>query len=318
MGISSKTLILRKMANCDLEECIGVNIAGIGQEIVGRERAFSSWKVLVESPSFSGVMLETPDLVSTHRVVVFVSEEFAKREITNPAPGLNARIVASIDAGRPVVLTEAELRYRNTFGGLCQVVLYSTWRRGILTAQQTTQVEMEFAKSYSQLYAGYQLERLLFEATDAVDIEHAKSTKVWRIISDFQDFHAKNTGNPWNRDRALALVERADALSVLGSASAFLFDYKKPILRFSDGKQQLLSAALEGLTDQGLAEELHLNVQTIKKRWASIFDQVADVMPSLLPEFEDDSERGTRGPQKRHLLLAYLRRHPEELRPFLR
>jgi hypothetical protein len=121
---------------------------------------------------------------STHEVVafaaaVFVSERFAHREISNPKPGLNARIISSIEAGWPVVLTETDLRYGNTYGGLCQVILYSTWRRGILTPQQTEEVEIEFAKSYVQLYAGYQLKLLLFEATDATDIEHAKSAKVW-------------------------------------------------------------------------------------------------------------------------------------------
>ncbi|MFZ0590007.1 MAG: hypothetical protein WAM39_05970 [Bryobacteraceae bacterium] len=224
----------------------------------------------------------------------------------------------SIDAGQPVVLTEAELEYGKTYCGLCQVILYSTWRRGVLTHQQTEQVEMEFAKSYVQLYSGYQLRRLLFEATDRFDIEHATSTKTWSIISDFANFHTKNRGNPWNRDRALALIERAEALSMLGSVSAFLFDYHKPILRFRRGDQQLLGAALEGLTDHELAQTLRLNLQAIKNRWASVFDQVANVMPGLLPESDDDIYRQTRGPQKRHHLLAYLQRHPEELRPFIR
>jgi hypothetical protein len=317
------TLTLRKMAADDLEDSIGVNAAGIGQEIIGHERALSSWRVIVESPSFSGVVLESPDPVWRPRIMafaaaVFVSEEFANRELSNPMPGLNARIISSIDSGRSVVLSETELRHKNTYGGLCQVILYSTWRRGALTPQQTAQAEIEFAKSYVELYAGYQLERLLFEATDASDIEHAKCTKTWRIVSEFADFHARNAGTGWNRDRALALIERSDALSELGSVSAFLFDYRRPLLRFKSGDQELLAAALEGLTDHELADQLRLKAATIKKRWASVFDHVANVMPGLLPGSDNGADRRTRGPQKRHHLLAYLRRHPEELRPFIR
>ena len=315
-------MIPRKMADEDLEECIGVNAAGIGQEIVGRQRALSAWRVLVKNPRFTGVVLESPEPIAGHRTVafaaaVFVSKEFSDCEIFAPKPGLNARIIASIDTGRSVVLTEAELQYGNTYDGLFQAILYSTWKRGILTSEQTAQVEMDFAKIYFQIFAGYRLERLLFEATDSLDIEHAKATKVWNIISDFADFHAGNAGNSWNRDRALAVIERTGALSVLGSASALFFDYHKPILRFTRGDRELLEAAIEGLTDDELACALHLKKQTVKKRWASVFDQAASVMPGLLPESDGTINRPTRGPQKRHHLLAYVRRHPEELRPFI-
>jgi hypothetical protein len=96
------------------------------------------------------------------------------------------------------------------------------------------------------------------------------------------------------------------------------FCYTPPILRFKHADQQLLGTALEGLTDNELSDALGLSMQTVKKRWASVFDQVCDVMPSLLPDSNDGTERRTRGPQKRHHLLAYLRHHPEELRPFVR
>ena len=314
---------LLKIADDDeLEECLAVNPAGIGQELVGRTRALSAWRELVKSPSFSCAVIKSREPISGRRPIafaaaVFVSAAFLDREILDPMPGLNGRIVASIDAGRSVVLTEPELRSGNTYGGLSQVILYSTCRRGLLTPDQEAEVEMSFARSYVELHSGYQLERLLFEATDLFDIERAKSTRVWRLISDFADFHAVNSGNAWNRDRALVFVQKTDALSTLGSVAAFFFDYHKPILRFRNGDQQILRAAVEGFTDGELAQTLGLKLQTVKKRWASVFDHVAEVMPDLLPEAGDDLHRQTRGPQKRHHLLAYLRHHPEELRPMM-
>ncbi len=316
-------MILRKMATKDLEECLGVSTARIGQEIVGYQRALSAWEVIVKSAAFNSVVIETAQPIAGHRIVafgasVFVSPEFASRELSNPRPGLNERIISSIDAGQSVVLTEAELRHQNTYGGLCQAILYSSWRPDCLTPEQITEVQLNLAKRYAELHSGYRLERMLVEAVDAIDIEYAKSTRVWQIISDFSDFHSKNPGNTWNLERALAVIERTSALSVVGSIASLFFHYTPPVLRFRNGDQQLLEAALEGLTDHELAQALSLNIQTVKKRWASVFDQVADVMPGLLPESDDDAYRETRGPQKRHHLLAYLRRHPEELRPFIR
>jgi hypothetical protein len=74
-----------------------------------------------------------------------------------------------------------------------------------------------------------------------------------------------------------------------------------------------LSAAIEGQTDSDLAVSLHLTVPAVKARWRSIFARCARLRPEVAPEFYGE---GSRGPQKRHRVLAYLREHPEELRPF--
>jgi hypothetical protein len=118
-----------------------------------------------------------------------------------------------------------------------------------------------------------------------------------------------------DQGRALGVVERADALAVPGSVGAMLFTYREPVLRFRNADQQLLSAALRGLTDEESARTMGLTLPAVKKRWASVFDHVARGKPELLPGLEDGLDRQTRGPQKRHYLLAYLREHPEELRP---
>jgi hypothetical protein len=269
------------------------------------------------------VAIETGKPIAGHRIVAFgasafVSQEFAYQEISNPRPGLNGRVIASIDARRPVVLNEAELRSQNTYGGLCQIILFSTWRRGCLTPGQVTQIQVNLAKTYVNLHSGYRLERMLYEAIDETELEDLRSTKVWQVISDYAEFHANNPENDWSRKRSLAIIERVNALSMTGSVASMFFCYTPPILRFKNGDQQLLAAAVEGLTDYELADALGLNVQTVKKRWASVFDQVEEVMPSLLPDLEGKADRRTRGPQKRHHLLAYLRCHPEELRPFIR
>ena len=293
--------------------------AVMGHEFVGRERALAAWGKLSRMRSFCGVAVESEEPIAGHRIIgfgasVFVSAAFAEREISKPQPGLIARIISSVDLCDPVVLTEPELRHLNTFGGLNLVILMSRWRRGFLIPEQVAEVQMHLAQSFLHFHNGYQLLRFLAEAVDAVDIEHLKSTGIYRI-THFEDEVRRQPGTMWNPDRAFGVAEREAAFSVSGSIASFLFHYSEPILGFHEAHQELLAAALLGLTDSELAQSLGLNLAAVKKRWASIFVQVDRVRPDLLPAREPGSSGETRGPQKRHRLLAYLREHPEELRP---
>jgi DNA-binding NarL/FixJ family response regulator len=95
-----------------------------------------------------------------------------------------------------------------------------------------------------------------------------------------------------------------------------VFDYHPPILRFSPSEQRLLTFALSGVTDEQLAEALGISVSGVKKMWISIHRRVEASMPDLIPESHSrEVPTNSRGKEKRRRLLAYLRDHPEELRP---
>jgi hypothetical protein len=312
----------RPAGSKDLPECLSLNPAAMGYELVGRDRALAAWHMLLESRSFLSAVIESEDPIAGDRIVgfgasVFVSRVFAEQEVSTPRPGLNARIIASIAENRSVVLTEDELRHENTCGGLHVVFLCAAWKRDILALEESTHVEATMALACLQGHQGYRLCRALREATDVFEVEHIRAQRVFGIITTFEKFHAENPGSSWNRDRALGITSCADAISVPGSVPAILFSYQEPVLRFQDGNQQLLIAALRGQTDIELVQTLGLKLPAIKKRWSSVFRRVADVYPNLLPGLNEDSDGQTRGLQKRHRLLAYLREHPEELRPIL-
>jgi hypothetical protein len=78
----------------------------------------------------------------------------------------------------------------------------------------------------------------------------------------------------------------------------------------------LLQAALEELTDDELAQRLNVHVGTIKKRWLEIYNRLSEKLPNLLLKYEAADDSPSRGKQKRHHVLAYVREHPEELRPY--
>ena len=86
------------------------------------------------------------------------------------------------------------------------------------------------------------------------------------------------------------------------------------MLRLRPAEQELLAAALSGQTDAELSADLELTVEATKKRWLSIFERIDQFKREILTQTAVDSDG--RGPQKRHRVVAYIRNHPEELRPF--
>jgi hypothetical protein len=101
-----------------------------------------------------------------------------------------------------------------------------------------------------------------------------------------------------------------------GSLIAPLFNWSPPRFGFRPPEQALLRHALRGETDDQIAETLCLSLSSVHKRWRGIFDRVSVSAPDLLPLGAEDLPGGKgRGAEKRSILLRYLQRHPEELRP---
>lgn len=63
------------------------------------------------------------------------------------------------------------------------------------------------------------------------------------------------------------------------------FKYQAPVLALQDSDQDLLIAALKGLTDKDLAQALDLQLSAVKMRWRSIFERLGDLHPDLFPTF---------------------------------
>jgi DNA-binding CsgD family transcriptional regulator len=295
----------------DLLPCLNVDQRRIGDSIVGRTRAILMWRRLLRCHSFKGVVFESDRPSSEHRIIgfgcaVFVSPEFAAAELASPHPGLNDRLIASMESGfSSVVLPDAKLRALNTHGTLDLVVLYANWLDSVANGPQRSEIQMAFAQNMLEVFSGYRLGTVLCEEIGEVIRNFREATRAWRLVKEF-------TG----QNRGLICLTRDDALSVAGSAYAGLFLYRAPTLQLRDEDKQLLIAARNGATDSELAEALNLSVEAVKKRWRSIFDRIALKRPDLIPDSHREPISETRGPQKRHIVVAYVRDHPEELRPF--
>lgn len=275
---------------------------------MGRPAALGIWQGLIDHPAFQANVIESDRPVAGHRIVacgmgVFVTKAFADRELRHPRPGLNSRIIAAIAAGKSVVLDRNQIGEGNADEGLDFVNMYGTWRDGIMSARQLAEAQALLGSSFVEHFAGYRFNRVVKEAIGTARIALARATGTYQVVAEFPECES-----------ALVVATPETVSNAPYSVAAKLYRYRPPILHLRPAEQRLLTAALAGKTDAELSSELELSVEAIKKRWMSIFDRVNEFKPAILNTADLDTEG--RGPQKRHRVIAYIRTHPEELRPF--
>jgi hypothetical protein len=298
----------RPISDSDLSECLNLQPACLGDQIVDRRTALRVWKSLLDHPAFQANVIESDRPIAGHNIVacgmgVFVTKAFADREIKSPRPGINSRIIAGLASEDSVVLSRNQIAAGNAGAGLDFVNMYGTWREGILNAAQLAEAQALLGSSFVEHFAGYRFNRVLKEAVGHSKIALARATGTYRMVAEFPQ-----------ADSALAVATPESVSTAPYSVAAKLYRYKPPVLRLSPAEQRLLIAALAGNTDAELSADLGLSIEAIKKRWMSIFERVEQFKPDILARSDADTDG--RGPQKRHRVVAYIRTHPEELRPF--
>jgi hypothetical protein len=292
----------------DLEPCLRAQPPyAIGDAIVGRARALAVWRQLLRDGLLISRVVETETAGrKTIRGLgssVFVSPDFLAAEVSNPRPDINARIFASIAAGAPVILNRDQIARGNAGDGLDAVFLTAVmWPTS--TPQEFTEMMTVSLSSCVEAHAGYRLRSVVAESPAGPFRAVGTNSGDMEFVGSFDEI-----------DRVLWRLTREGASTAIASFSNLLFQYREPVLGLRPVEQQLLAAALSKALDRELASKLGVTVATVKKRWRSIFETIEDVRPEILRAASRERE-GARGPQKRHLVLSYVREHPEEIRPF--
>jgi hypothetical protein len=160
---------------------------------------------------------------------------------------------------------------------------------------------------------------LLGQADFAEHLEAMRNIGAWFFDPELCTFVPSITGTPEEAVGIPHLMGSTRKMVLAGTwlSGSALFSYQPPRFCFSPSQQRLLTAALQGCTDFELSQRLQTSVSFVRRCCLSIYDRVAARAPEVLGEqmrFDDNRESG-RGKGKKHRLLAYLRDHPEELRP---
>lgn len=241
---------------------------------------------------------------------VFASDDFTERVLAG-RPFLSRAFLEEWESGARPFLNTKEVAEANARDGLNLIILHYGWCKDVspedMAAIQIVQTErfmIEHAgyltKEYVHEVFGAQLRDFMLAGGMAVKQDYREDT--WR------DAIARVSEENWPYLTSFgAETSRAGTL-----ASIFRTKGTRPRFGFSPGEQRLLLLALEGRSDEELAAGLDLSAWTVKKRWQSVYAKVDAIDPSVAASpHQDDKLR-----QRRRFLLAHLREHFEELRPY--
>ena len=300
-------ITLRPATGNDIELGLSFQPKYRGDALVGVTAALQAWKHVIRDRFFNSCVVESSSFPRSHRMVgygtsVLVSSEFADAELANPRPDITSRVMASIHAGRSVLATPHEVARANSGDGVNVLILGTTCRHEMLSPPDLQETQTLQAANFVEVHAGYRIRRIFHETAGEPEKGFARRSLEFRLVAEFPEV-----------GRELFLMTRDSVQGLPGSIGNVLFRFREPALRLRESDQQLLVAALGGATDQELASGLGFTLSAVKARWRSAIARVEETMPDLVCDAVSHEGRGA---QKRHRVLAYVRSHPEELRPF--
>jgi hypothetical protein len=241
---------------------------------------------------------------------VFVTDEYLQALKTASQPFVSERILSSAGRSGSGLLPPGAIGRANERHGLNIVVLLHEWDRAGADAEFAREIRIRLVKGFLDHFRGFRLREVLGEVQGQEELQWALAGG-YILRDDYAEWYRTRT-HP-SPHRYLVSITRQEALALESSLMSLLFHYREPVCGFTVSERQLLHAALTLQTDVEIASALGISLAAVKKRWITIYDRVA----GRIPELRAVISRGglTRGPQKRHKLLSYLREHPEELRP---
>src|SRR5258708_3077324 len=210
-----------------------------------------------------------------------------------------------------------EVRVANACAGLNLIV----WQIGILPEDlKRLDVTSAAMTAFIRLHGGFLLKEVIVQP-ETMEHLHGLRNAGGLLLNpadgSYGEFHVSEAHDFLTAPCNIGGT-RERVLGQLVSWAFPLFVYQPPRCGFSRSEQRLLFSALDGGTDEELAKTLQVSVSAVKKMWHSIYERVGACVPELLPNSVNHVESGERGKEKKHRLLAYLREHPEELRPVAR
>jgi hypothetical protein len=283
-----------------------------------------SWLRLLSSEAMTTGVFEEVDkgrvTLAGVGVGVFVRDEFIRELKSTPQFWFGPELAKRALRPDSPVLSDREVREANSGEGLNELV----WET---LAQQAFAERSEMyhlmGRAYIEIHRGYRLKEMITSQAEspqrlqwAIDAGGlCWDPKTARYVKSIRKGPEEFSGSPH-----IVGITRELERGRPGSWVGTLFDYQPPLLYFSASEQRMLMRCMSNNTgtNSTLARELNVSLPTVKKMWLSIYDRVAASIPEWTAEDPPSSANSKRGKEKRRRLLAYLRNHPEELRPVLR
>lgn len=281
------------------------------EESIAREE----YRFFFENAPVVGIALETissdhgdPDRSEVVALMcwAFVNNTAIDHLVRTKTPGITSNLLSLAKEGvRPFPMDE-EMGRLNRESRLNVVVMtYEFDAKN--TELDPIYLQSQLLNRFADRFAGYRIRRLIHELR-SVEILESSVKAGMRVVNTFDSF---NASLPDAQKTYLVELDKELAYSSGNFFLIRLFCSPIPILGFNDAQVAILREAIFGLTDLEIGDRLGISHEAVKKRWQSIYERVQRNLPGLLPP----PKPGSRGTEKRRVLLAYLGEHPEELLP---
>jgi hypothetical protein len=249
-------------------------------------------------------------------LTAFVSDEFADEICASPRPYVSALFYERMLEGRDgVPLTSPQIAKANATTGLNLLVLHFGLRNHDLSDARTVQALMAGSAGFFFFHTGYRIKMIINEVFGSQARQYM-ANGFDQLAKDFQhEAPAAFAGVSPEDYPYLFLLRREWVKPAAVNPLSQLFLSPAPQLFFSAAERHILERALLNESDAQIAKSLGISIDRVKKTWRNAFARVNRGAPHLIPA-SDLETRGARGQEKRRYLLAYLRIHLEELRPF--
>lgn len=246
---------------------------------------------------------------------VFVTEAFMQGALTTLPPHLGLQAVRSWRSGQRVSLNRREIARENSGAGLNLLVIAYGTKAGLPPARDLD-VRSATGMAFLECFAGYRL-RCIAQETHGTEFDRDMLSAGWRALRSYPTAppvaSCGRTGPPTH---LYGIVN--DGVEDVGFYWWKFFHPPDPYLGFTEPERETLEQALENETDEEIARSLDVSIWTVKKRWQNIYSKVEALAPAIFPAgaaVEERPGQGVAGGERRRHLLAYLRQHPEEIRP---
>lgn len=241
----------------------------------------------------------------------FLADAYVNELLTSPPSDIAMDILnRSRDRGSPL-LSYDDVAHANAHDGLNLFPL--AWAQQMPAGDGGDGDELAVLRmqAFLDLHKGYRLKRVLKQASRVEEgsLVHAGFLRI-----------SPGDAGTSAKERLLFGLDRAQAQAAeFSSAIGLLFTARTPRLGFNRKQQQVLSAAIDDLSDEETADVLCISTHTVNMRWRTIYDNLRD-RPEISISILNISSDGlpSQHLQKRRRLISFLRSHPEELRPYSR
>jgi DNA-binding CsgD family transcriptional regulator len=319
------TIRYRPLRSRDIPECTKIVRS---HPILGRRYARaiadlgSAWQCVLDTEGFaSTAVFEELDKAGARilglGISVFVSDDFLREVKTPPFLWIGPELARRILRGCSPLLSFEEVAEANSRHGLNLVV----WQLGVPDQNITPEVASRVLAAFLEGHRGFLLKEFVQQAESVAHVAAMRKAGVHLLDPEddsYREFPEKDLIRVVREPHVVGLT-REMALSQRGSWVASLFHSSPPQVGFSRSEQRLLSLAMSGETDEELSRMLQISLSGIKKAWRRVYDRAASHAPEIFRvSSSGDGSTPERGKEKKHLLIAYVREHPEELRPVSR